>query len=108
MLSLDNIYVFEENEKIQKLGTFYLFLTHKNIEMWDKIFSCDKIYGKVGRFFTLTFQKVRNLGRFDFDILKICEIWDILKRPERKGRKMGQKDIVTNNAKTVFCFTIVF
>ena len=59
--------------------------------MWDKIFLCDKIYGKVGRFFTLTFQKVRNLGRFDFDILKTCEIWDILKKTRKKGEKNGTK-----------------
>ena len=59
-------------------------------------------------FVLMNLQKVGNLGRFEFGIWKTCEIWDNLKKTRKKGRKMGQKDIVTNNAETLFCFTIVF
>lgn len=59
-------------------------------------------------FVLMNLQKVGNLGRFEFGIWKTCEIWDIFKKSERRIRKMEQKYIVTNNAKTLFCFTIVF
>ena len=90
LLSLDNIYVFEENEKSQKLGTFYLFLTNKkhrnvgqNIFLKYKPRKCGTFVRiefskstKSGTFWFWHFENVRNLGHFKKGQKERLEKWD--------------------------------